>query len=837
MSTSSPTRKTSSPALLGLGLALLFPAFPQAQPYTLVLNELLASNARCCLDPAGEADDWVEIHNYGGAAVDLGGCFLTDDLSEPGRWQIPRGQETMLPAGGYLVVWFDRQVGQGALHAELLLDRDGEELGLFAPDHSPIDTLRFGPQQADLSYGRQEGQPERWLYFDPPTPGRANRSEGRPGFAPAPRFSLAPGFYSGAQTLALEAEAPEARIFYTTDGGDPPQADSLRYRAPLALAATTVVRARTQVQGLWPSPIITATYLIDAPYALPVFSLVADPAHLWDWETGIYVLGPGVDLERDEWPYYGANYFKDWEKPAHLEYFPPGRSRGFALDLGLSVFGDNTRGYPKKSFTVRARPRYGQETIEYPLFADKDLGEFEGLVLRVGDDWSRVRNELVYQLNRRAGARVDMQAYQPAVLLLNGQYWGLYNAMERKDADFIAANHGAGEIDLLEREGQVVEGDDRHYRELLRFVNSGGLSAPQGMARLGELMEVDNFIDYWIYEIYTSKGDHTNIRYWRPRTPEGRWRWISFDLDSWRGADENTLGRIKAVRPARGLWLLGALLEDRDFARAFINRFADLLNSALLPGQMQQSLAQISAAVAPEMPGDLEKWGHSYREWYEERFPKQRKTVQSWEEILAWTRNFAAERPAHLRRHLVAEFGLPGQAIIWLHCEPGGSLRINSLEPGAFPWSGVYFQGVPVQLEALPDEGQVFAGWSDSALPDTEIVEVELTGSYKLTARFAPRAETLLPAASRLWQNYPNPFNQATAIPYGLPAEAEIRLEVYDLAGQRVRQLVGGKVPAGRHQAWWDGRDEGGKLVASGVYLCRLRVGQRAEARKMALVR
>jgi len=195
----------------------------------------------------------------------------------------------------------------------------------------------------------------------------------------------------------------------------------------------------------------------------------------------------------------------------------------------------------------------------------------------------------------------------------------------------------------------------------------------------------------------------------------------------------------------------------------------------------------------------------------------------------------------HLRQHLVEEFGLEGQARMWLEAAPqeGGSLRVNTLAVDALPWSGIYFQGVPVRIEALPEPGYEFAGWSDSTLPDTSAVSVDLAGDYRLTARFASQGsgvEAEVPAQLLLAQNYPNPFNRATNIPYRLPAAATVRLAIYDLSGQLLRRLVEAQAPAGTYRAVWDGRDEAGQPVASGVYLCQLRAGQRVEARKMVLL-
>lgn len=86
-------------------------------------------------------------------------------------------------------------------------------------------------------------------------------------------------------------------------------------------------------------------------------------------------------------------------------------------------------------------------------------------------------------------------------------------------------------------------------------------------------------------------------------------------------------------------------------------------------------------------------------------------------------------------------------------------------------------------------------------------------------------------------RNYPNPFNPLTRIEFSLDEEARVYLRVYDLSGKVVRTLVQERMPAGRHAAMWNGEDEGGKTVASGIYICRLEASDKMATRKMVLLR
>ena len=89
----------------------------------LVINEFMASNSSEIRDPQGEYDDWIEIYNYGNDAIDIGGLYLTDNLSAPAKWRIPEGKPGVatIPAGGYLLIWADSDIADSGLHASFKL--------------------------------------------------------------------------------------------------------------------------------------------------------------------------------------------------------------------------------------------------------------------------------------------------------------------------------------------------------------------------------------------------------------------------------------------------------------------------------------------------------------------------------------------------------------------------------------------------------------------------------------------------------------------------------------------------------------------------------------------
>lgn len=141
----------------------------------LYINEFLASNSGASLeDEFGESDDWIEIFNDNNEPVSLEGYFITDNISNPDKFQLPN---ISIPAKSHLIIWADNQPEQGALHTDFGLSNNGEEIGLFFKDGEEfvvVDTLTFGPQVRDISFGRVPDGGDLWRHFETPTPGESN---------------------------------------------------------------------------------------------------------------------------------------------------------------------------------------------------------------------------------------------------------------------------------------------------------------------------------------------------------------------------------------------------------------------------------------------------------------------------------------------------------------------------------------------------------------------------------------------------------------------------------------------------------------------------------------
>lgn len=697
------------------------------------LNEFVTGNLTGITDEDGDHEDWIEVVNTGPAVVNLAGCGLSDDPADPLKWTFPT---CALAAGQRLLVFASGKDRTGAeLHANFKLDSGGEPLLLADAAGDSLDRVDTGPLPGDIARGRLPDGGGDWLYFVEPTPDLPNKGPGCIGIAEAPDFSVPPGHCPAAFDLALSAPSPAATITYTLDGSDP-DAFSISYLAPIPVAETAIVRARCFQAEHVPSRIATSSYLFGESSSLPIVSLVTDPDNLWADETGIYVLGDDYD---PEFPHYGANFWQDWERPAHFELFEPDGALGVALDLGIKIHGGWTRAFPQKSLRLCARGGYGAAKIDYRMFADLDIDEFEFLILRnSGNDWciTHFRDALMQGLT--AGFDLDVQAYRPAVVFINGEYWGIHNIRERIDEHYLASHHGVDPdaVDLLELQYEEVAGDNGHYLAMLDFIAASDMTDDAVYQQVQALMDTDNFATYNIFEIFFGNTDWpgNNLKYWRPRAPDGRWRWLLFDLDYGLGIGvmyyHDTLAYALAPdgpdwpNPTWATYLLRKLMENGTFRRDFINRYADLLNTRLRTGVTTAALDSIRAGVEPEMARHMARWDS---------------TITSWEDNIDVARDFLTWRPQFARSHIQNAFGLPGTWNLRLDVSPhgAGAVALTAAEIDS-TFTGTYFQGNPVPVTARPASGFVFAGWSDPGLPPDPAALLEPAGdSYELKAFFA----------------------------------------------------------------------------------------------------
>ncbi len=624
-----------------------------------------------------------------------------------------------------------------AMHTNFKIDADGEVLVLSTPDEMVVDSVRTGYLPTDISLGRFPDGASALSYHPDPTPGAPNASAGFASIGARTEFSAVGGFHDAPFDLTLSKEDPVGSIHYTLDGSVPTEASPV-YRSSIRIASTTVVRARVLGAGAIPGPAATHTYFVRQTFRLPVVSISTDPANFFDNDTGIYVLG---DQYNRDFPHFGANFWEDWERPVHLELYETDGRLGFSADLGAKIFGGWSRGHPQRSMSFFARKQYGTGRVRYRIFPQKKIDSFEAFVLRnSGNDWNRTHFRDAMMTSLLDDLEVDRQAYRPAVVFINGDYWGILNLREKVNEHFIDSNHkgvDSDNIDLLERNATTLHGDADHYQSLIGLLNSRDVRDPAVYTQVASMMDIPNFIDYQASQIYFDNTDWpgNNIKFWRPRTADGRWRWIMFDTDFGFGIwnvnnhANNTLAF--ALEPNGPNWpnppwstlMLRRLVTSEEFVAEFVNRFATHLNTIFTTSKVVARINEMEAALAPEMGRHHARWGGN---------------ISNWRSQVNNMRVFASRRAAAVRSHLASRFRLGALASLRLDVSPPrtGFIEIHDLPIWDFPWAGAYFRGLPIRIAARPVPGFRFVGWEGVTPDDVAEASVELTGANTRVSAF-----------------------------------------------------------------------------------------------------
>ena len=710
--------------LAALAAALLMAPRLRAVAPPVVINEVLAGNATTNLDMAyTNYSAWIELYNGGGTAVNLGGYKLSDDAGNPNGYTLP---STNIPAGGRLVLWYDEEAS--GVHTSYSLDMRGDTIALFMPDGTLVDSLTFGAQLVDVSYGRTTDGAGTWAYFDQPTFNVAN-SGGLAGAARAarPTFSPPGGFYAAGQSVTIAAE-PGAVIRYTTDGSNP-TANSPIYTGPINVNAPKAIRARAFVPGILSSMAATATYLIGVDTDLAVVSLATDPAHMFDKNIGIYVVGKRGAKGRCG---PKANWNQPWERPVSMELYETDGSAAFQQDVGFEIQGDCTRAQPQKSLEIKTRRRYGDNDIDYPLFQGNPLDEYERLVLRAGGNHngylSMFREPLAHQLNWET-MDLDQQQYRPVAVFINGAYWGIHNLRDKADEALIEQNYGLDaddEFDMMRSEmdkQEIDAGNTAAWNAFLADLRQD-LSNPANYADVAAQMDVDEFMDFFIAHTYTGNLRGGEFRYWRAYEPGSVWRWVFADLDNsfQTGQIKQDSLKVALAQNTKAIEPLKQMLTNPTFRAEFFQRAASHLNITYTPARVTAFVNTMHDEIESEMPAHIARW-------------KKPASLSAWESETTEMRNFAAQRADKMREHLNVHAGSPGLADLTVAVVGSGQVSIAGVEPFAYPFSGPYYRNLPLHLKATPIAGFRFVEWQETGETDPEIT-LNLSGNATRTAVF-----------------------------------------------------------------------------------------------------
>ena len=755
-------------------------------------NEVQTSNSKTQMDPDFfKYKDWIELYNTSSSAVDISGYYLTDNKDKPRKWQVPTGQS--IGAGKFLLVYCDGEDVTGqAMHTNFKLSTGGDVLYMYSSSMLLLDSVNIKPIEADYTYGRLANGTGAWAALSRPTPGASNVSTTVKGLAPKPTFSINGGFYSKDQNVTLSSNLEGAVIRYTTDGSEPNEnspiysgAIKAEKKSSESLISGYNRENKTQVQHYqWSSgdgilsqpsvynwgevekgfvikakvfhpdyvPSVTAcqTYFINMSRpSLPIVSVTVDKGSFFSADSGIYIQGTnGVKRGGDGDVKANWNH-DDWERKVYVEYFDGNGNRQFGVNAGAKVMGAISRHSDLKSLNIIMRKKYEDGKIEYPIFGDEGLPTYESFILRnSGNDWEQgmFARDAVAQAIVRGQCDLETQAYQPVVMYLNGEYWSIINLRERYDKHYFGGYYDyvdEGNIDLLKINKEknsfnAADGDSLRYEEMMAYLKVNSMEDAEKYEYVkNHYLDVDNMINYYIAQLFCQNTDwpDNNMRLWRPRTENGKFRFPWYDTDFgyglWGGgASTDPFNNFYDKKKYAPVILFDYMMKNDDFKNEFIQRFHYMLNTVYEYNRSKDIINGIEDKIANERSISDSKWYRST-------------TAANSGYRVSSVRSFAESRVSNMRGFLNSRYGSKGTAKLTVNFTSSqGSVQLCGLNVTA-GYSGSQYKSTPIRMTAIPKDGYKFVAWqtgNGQNLSSDMEYKLTITGDYTIKAVFESRS-------------------------------------------------------------------------------------------------
>lgn len=611
-------------------------------------------------------------------------------------------------------------------------------------------------------------------------------------------YSHRTGRYDTSIELTLFKNVINQEIRYTVDGTEPNK-DSELYRQPILITQSQAIKTRLFRGEEAIGTTSVETILIDEQTKLPIIAITIDDADLWDPIKGIYTNENDSkhtkseeereaerledELERSEGDIdddYDEDEYQeelieaihrdlDWTRPAKMKFFDAGSNvPSFTKDISMRIYGGKTRNSAQKSLKVCTDQN---DSIKYPLFPNYDITKFKCLILRnSGGDWrlTMFRDALMQSIVRE-NSKLTTQNSRPAIVYLNGEYWGIHNITEYYNDNDLANRYGGERRDyailfpdrdskkgLVEIEaGNQKDADDYHrLRDQLMELD---MKNPLVLNWITELMDINDFFEYNVFETYFGNDDwlENNIKVWRymgidrhetdAYGRDGKFRWLVYDLDNGMGTttemppyDRNMLtNALKERDDQNRTWpykILSNLLESPELKNQFINTYADHLNSTFLPKNIIPKINAFENEIKEDMPNHIARWRKSNDAW-------NRKYIQNMDEWylnVQKLRDFSNDRPAIVYEQIKAQFLLTSTFKIKIYelQSEQGAVRINSLNIKDQNWEGTYFSEIPIEVEAIPNKGYHFKNWEGYSSESNPLLKIAYTTDISLKPIF-----------------------------------------------------------------------------------------------------
>ena len=408
------------------------------------------------------------------------------------------------------------------------------------------------------------------------------------------------------------------------------------------------------------TPVISRTYFVGFNRKklygdVPVISIITDPENLFDYEKGIYVMGKMYDewIKEDpnnikKQPYLKRGNYnmkgRECERPASIEYFPKDENKeGFSENAGIRIMGAVSRTFIQKSFRVIFRNDYDKKNLKYELISGNKRSDGQGIVNKYksfnirngGNDFqnTKIRDKALQDLiNNR---NLETQQSEIGVLFLDGEYWGVYNIIENYDEHYISNNYDIEDDNVIIIKNHEIEAgidsDMNLFHQTINFITNEDMSIPSNYNKACELIDIENFIWYFAFNIYIGNKDgifqDNNWSMWRVRNPvqnilnaDGKWRIMTFDNELSSGLfgdgkDYNGVilssifNETSTISKNFGSKLFNSLIKNIKFKNQFINALSDIRNIDFEENRIYKFIEKLNSIIGPIILDNFIRFG------------------------------------------------------------------------------------------------------------------------------------------------------------------------------------------------------------------------------------
>jgi hypothetical protein len=621
-----------------------------------------------------------------------------------------------------LTTSFDPKDGH-YFHTNFGISSSGETIRLIHPEYGILDELHINIPVHEVSIGRPTDGNSDVTFLSIPTPRQSNSSaQSTEGLLGHPIFSLPSGVYPQAQQITISSGSLQnVSIYYTTNGDEPTTSSALYTGESIDITTSTALRARAYAPGFIPSKISAASYLIGVSHHTPILSVIVDNDHLYG-SSGIF----------EHWQH-------DWEKFAQMSFFDSTALHQivFEKDVAMQIDGGGggSRYPPKHSFRLEmGKSALGETDVSYPVLSNRpERTEYNRLYFRNGSNyWIKLpyKDGCLVELMAN-NTKSYYSAMRPVSVYLNGEYFGLYEMREKLDQQYyeIYDNQQDQEIDLLSVSIwnnsvlKAIEGSHEDFLIHVSQIENLSPSSPTFLDEMGSLFDLENLTDYIIGQSWISNSDwpQNNIKIHRSQATNNRWRFSTVDLElslnpeGLTNCQSNGLHRALTYHPNTYLTPWRRCMQNTDYFNSFVSRFADLMNTNYRIERLLEVEERYYQEWRLEMPNEYARWiGEAHVEGWMAGFFDRHMELQ--DDLICKSEVMfdQVENTLHL----------DGQLHLTLQTIPAyaGVIHLNSITPTTYPWTGIYYKGIPIQLTAVANEGYEFTHWVDNGLFDDTLI-------------------------------------------------------------------------------------------------------------------